>query len=617
MERIAAFAFPAALAAVLSYALTPWTAWLARRTGALDRPGTRKVHLAPIPRLGGLAVVIAVALVLALPRIPGLPLRTWAQNQLDIGLALGVLPILLASLWDDLRPLPVFPRLAAQFLGATIAASHDIVLGENVHLFGQTLSLGLLAVPISVAWLIGVTNAFNLVDGLDGLSAGLALISAVCLTGVFIVTGQFGMAGATMVLAGGLLGFLPYNVYPARIFLGDAGAHSIGFCLACFSLKGGATLSGGFAVLVPLLAVGLPVAETLLSMSRRLIRRLAGPGAAGIFAADRDHMHHRLLALGLDHRRAVLLLYGVALVLAIGGLLSIFLSSQKAGLLLFALVVAAFVGVARLGYDEFAVVRRGMVLRFYETPVLKRALFVVFVDLVMMAGAIYAAIGLKFGDWSLATSRGIFFELLALLAPLTVVTFWLRGLYRGSWRLASLDDFLNASWAVAISSGLALTLAQLLAGIPEATSLLVVYALLMLVLVNGLRVSYRVFEHRMWRLSRAGEPCLVYGAGMGGAAALRELLSNESLGLRPVGFLDDDPEKAGRALSGYPIFGPPAMLEELLNRRRIAAVVLSSKKLPGDRVEELGAVCAQRGVRLVRMEISFEELLDVPTREAS
>ena len=164
-----------------------------------------------------------------------------------------------------------------------------------------------------------------------------------------MLAGQTGMVGAALVLAGALGGFLPYNMYPARMFLGDTGAAGVGFCLAVYALKGGATLSAGFATLLPVFVLGLPIAETLISMARRLLRRLERQDGGGVFEADRNHMHHRLLALGIDHPRAVFILYGAGFLLASCALVSMFMTAREAALLILALLLAGFLGLRRLG----------------------------------------------------------------------------------------------------------------------------------------------------------------------------------------------------------------------------------------------------------------------------
>src|SRR5439155_6823051 len=372
---------------------------------------------------------------------------------LALGLTFGLLPILICSLADDLRPLRALPKFATQLAGASIAVGFGIRLGAQIHLFSRTIDLGWLAIPISILWLIGLTNAFNLVDGLDGLSAGLALVSAVSLAGAALFVGQSGLAMLALVLAGALAGFLPYNIYPAKIFLGDSGATAIGFALGCLALRGGSTLSSGLAILAPMLVLGLPIAETLVSMARRLVRGLRSGGRASVFEGDAEHFHHRLLALGFDKRRAVFVLYAVGLTLALTGYLSLFLSHKKAAVVLLTMITAAFIGLSRLGYDEFAVIRRGDLLRMYEVPVLRGSLFGVFIDLAIVVLAVYATFVLKYDDWRLVTNRAGATWLLAVFPPVCLASFSAFGLYRRIWRFASAEDLALCSSAVTTAVG--------------------------------------------------------------------------------------------------------------------------------------------------------------------
>ena len=260
---------PAVAAAFISYMLAPLAGIVGVRVGAVDHPGPRKVHDRPIPRLGGLAVISAVALV-AIAADWLLPPEKWAvPRRLGIGTALGLVPIVIVSVWDDIKALGPAPKFLAHLVGATITVACGVSLNSDIHLFGHTIAIGMFAAPLSVLWIVGATNAFNIVDGLDGLSAGLSLIAATSLAAVFVMADQISTAAAVLVLAGALAGFLPHNAYPARMFLGDTGAASIGFCLAAFALRGGATLSAGFATLLPVFVLGLPIAETLISMARR------------------------------------------------------------------------------------------------------------------------------------------------------------------------------------------------------------------------------------------------------------------------------------------------------------------------------------------------------------
>jgi UDP-GlcNAc:undecaprenyl-phosphate GlcNAc-1-phosphate transferase len=606
MKSLIALLGPGLLAAGATYLSTPVSSRIALWAGAIDRPGPRKVHRTPIPRLGGLAVLLGILAGFAAVRGVGA-----ALPGMLLGLGLGLMPILVASVWDDIRPIRALSKLLAQAVAAAIAVWSGIGLLPDVHLFGTVFHIGWLAIPISLVWITGVTNAFNIVDGLDGLSAGLALISAGGLAAVFLFSQQTPLAGAAIVVAGAVVGFLPWNLFPAKVFLGETGAASIGFVLACLSLQGGLKLSAGFATVLPICVLGLPVAETLVSIARRVLRRLEMKEGGGVMEADRNHIHHRLLALGIGHRQAVLILYGVGLVFAMGGLASVLMSTRKAGLLLITLLAAGFIGLARLGYDEFALIRRGSMLQVYEAPVLKRSFFVVFLDIVMMAVAVYVAAGLRTSDWELESQLAAVLRLFALVAPLSVASFSALGLYKGAWRLASLDDFVRATGAVVTGSLAALAGAQLFAPAPDLVPLVVIYTLLMLAFVNGSRVSYRVLQHRQWRASRAGRPALIYGAGLGGASVLRELLSNPAAGMRPVGFLDDDPEKLGRVFGGFPVLGSLEDLESVLEAEPGAAVVVSSAKISAERCAILSEACRVLGAPVLRYQVSFEPILGV------
>jgi UDP-GlcNAc:undecaprenyl-phosphate GlcNAc-1-phosphate transferase len=599
------FLGPAVLAALVSFSLAPVARWASLRLGAIDEPDARKVHDQPMPRMGGLAVLAAMAIVAVLGGTGLLGSAITLPPALSRGLVLGIIPVIGVSFLDDLRGVRARWKLIAHTIAAVLAVQAGVCLNPEIHFLGEPLWIGVVAVPLSVLWIVGVTNAFNLVDGLDGLSAGLAFISSVSLAVVFVIAGERGTAASALVLAGALLGFLPYNAYPARIFLGDTGAASVGFVLACFALKGGSTLSAGFATILPILALGLPVAETTISFARRLIRRVEG--GSGILGADRDHIHHRLLQLGISHRRAVLLLYGFGAAAALVGFVSLFLTSRQAGLLLGALLLAVFIGVKRLGYDEFAFLRRGLVLRVYDAPVVRTALFAVFFDLGLVAFAFYVARGLKREEWALHMPNAGTLTLVGLLASISVVTFWAFGLYRGTWRFASLDDVVRCAAAVVTSATVAWWVAPRFAEERASVSQVAVYALVSSALVCGSRISYRLLQNLQWKGAFTGMPVLLYGAGRGGAAALRELQGNPDWGMRPVGFLDDRPELRGKTVLGLPILGGAEALESAVRETNVQAVAITTRKIPEERVARIRVALRGLSLAFYRFDVRFEE----------
>ena len=604
---------PTAAAAALAFALTPLTARLAVRMGAIDMPGHRKTHATPIPRLGGLAVVSASGILWAA--------ATWLfgvalPRELSIGLIAGGLPILAVSVLDDTKGVRASRKFLVHAAAAAIAVASGVSLGETVHLFDMNIPVGIWSAPLSVIWLIGVTNAFNLIDGLDGLSAGLGLIAAVCMAAVFGLTGQPIMAGASLVLAGALAGFLPYNLHPAKLFLGDVGATALGFCLGAFALKGGSTLSSGFAALVPVLIMGLPIADTLIAVARRAIGRLDSR-RSGLFVADRDHIHHRLLAHGIDHEHAVLILYGAGLICAVGAFLSLFLQARHAALFILAVLVAGAVGVRRLGYDEFAFIRRGTMLRVYDSPAFNTSMFVVFADLAMSALAAYLAIGLKLDDWNLHASVDELFDLVALFAPLTAVCFWCSGIYRRSWRVADVSDLARACGAAIAATVTGAVVHPLLAPVGPPAPLFLIYGLLTTVLVTTSRASYVVLRRSQRRASHQGVPALLYGAGMQGIAAAEDLFDNPGAGLRPIGFVDDDPDRTGRLLGGLPVLGRSYELESLIVANAVKAVVVVSPALSLACEARIASACERSGIALFRMHVRLERLREQPAAAAA
>jgi len=597
---------PVLTASVVAFGLSPLVARLATWLGAVDMPGPRKIHDRPVPRLGGLAVIAAGAIGLYVTRIRPFG-DSLTSRELAFGLAIGLIPILGISLVDDIRGVRVGYKFIAHAIGAVAAVSLGVSLGEQVHLFGATIDLGWLRIPLSIVWIMGITNAFNIIDGLDGLSTGLALISAVAMAAVFVLVGQTRMGGAVLVLAGALIGFLPYNMYPARLFLGDTGATAIGFCLAAFSLKGGSTLSAGFAALVPVFTMGLPIADTLISMLRRTIGRLEN-STGGLFTADKNHIHHRVLALGIDHRRAVFILYGAGFVLAAAAFLSVFMRAREAALVVAALVVAGFIGLGRLGYDEFAVIRRGMFLKMYEAPVLRRGLFVGFIDLAMVMVAVYLAVGLKTDDWMLVQQRRQTFAMAALLAPVAAVTFWRFGLYKGSWKLAAVGDYMSACLAAITTAAIGLFVYSFSPVGEHYVTTFSIYGLISAAMVCGSRASYRIFFSHHQRARLDGSRALIYGADASGARVVDELFNGPSIGLKPVGFIDDDPRKNGRTVVGLPVLGGLAELAGIIERLDAKVIVLASDSVPLDRVRGTLELCARTDVRVYKMNLKFEQM---------
>ncbi len=294
---------------ILTYLLTPLVGRLARSMGAVAWPVARSVHTRPTPHLGGLAIFAAFALSLVLT-------RGWPDVQTLRILGCGLLALLLGVV-DDLRDLSPATKLVGQVLVASLV----VALGVRVHYItnpftGGVLYLGDWSYVLSVLWVVAVMNVVNLADGLDGLAAGICAIAS--LAAVVAAARTPALAGVVVLaaaLAGSAAGFLPHNFNPAKIFMGDTGSLFLGFTLSAISIQGALKSATTVALLVPIVALGLPIADTALSIVRRV------RAGRSIGQADKGHIHHRLLDLGLSQKKAVLLMWAVTAWLALGGIL--------------------------------------------------------------------------------------------------------------------------------------------------------------------------------------------------------------------------------------------------------------------------------------------------------
>jgi UDP-GlcNAc:undecaprenyl-phosphate/decaprenyl-phosphate GlcNAc-1-phosphate transferase len=326
--------------------VTPPVRALALRIGVVDQPGGRHVHARPVPRLGGLAVLAAGLATLAIAPAFGVTVVSrLAAGGWGLGwLAAGVAVVVVAGVVDDVRGLGPRAKLGLQAVAAALALGGGFGLAGVTNPFtGTYVEFGLLGVLLTLLWVVAITNAMNLIDGLDGLAAGVALIGSATLLAVSLAEGRADAALLWAVLAGALAGFLPYNFSPATIFLGDSGSLLIGYLmsvLALQSLEKGVT---AVLVLVPILALGLPIMDVLLA----LLRRALGPEPTSLFRADREHIHHRLVGGGMTHRRAVLVLYAVCVAFSALAFLAVVVQGPGNALVVAAGGVVMFVGVRR------------------------------------------------------------------------------------------------------------------------------------------------------------------------------------------------------------------------------------------------------------------------------
>ncbi|MBI1796166.1 MAG: undecaprenyl/decaprenyl-phosphate alpha-N-acetylglucosaminyl 1-phosphate transferase [Candidatus Eisenbacteria bacterium] len=281
---------------------TPAVMRLARAIGAFDHPGPRRIHREPVPTLGGLAFAAAVlGVAWAARALPG-PARELDPRPL-VGLSLASIPILALGVVDDLRGVPPWAKLVIQACAGLVLSMFGFGVPLITNPFGGAIASGPFNVALTVAWVVIVINAINLIDGLDGLASGAVLIASMALWWVSRTHGDFYVMFIGALLAGATLGFLRYNFPPARVFMGDVGSHFLGLTLAAASLLENRKETAAVTLLFPLVAMGLPIADSLLAFVRR-----AAHGKP-VFRADSEHIHHRLLRLGMSPRGALFVLW--------------------------------------------------------------------------------------------------------------------------------------------------------------------------------------------------------------------------------------------------------------------------------------------------------------------
>lgn len=334
------------VALLASLAVTPLARYIGIWSGALDVPDERKVHVVPTPRLGGAAIFVSTLCAVGLPLLVDTGVaRLLVFDQQLAFLVVGALLCFLTGLADDFRPLGARVKLGCQIVAATVAFSGGSWIGmgyfSGLGWFGWLLSYGL-----TVLWFLLFVNAVNLIDGLDGLAGGVCFFVTLVMVAVTLMTGRFAVAMLFAALAGSVLGFLRYNFNPASIFLGDGGSYFLGFSIAGLSILGNVKEQTWIALLIPLIAMGVPLFDTLLSTVRRFLR------GRGIFSPDNRHLHHRLVAMGLTTRRAVLMVYGMTIVLCAAALAVVQWQDGRVGFVLAALGAGAVILTRSLGYFD-------------------------------------------------------------------------------------------------------------------------------------------------------------------------------------------------------------------------------------------------------------------------
>jgi len=581
----------AVLAFVASVSLTVLAKRLARRLGAVAVPMADRWHRTQVPLLGGLAIGAAVLGAAAV-----VPVRDAGM----LWLLAGATVLMAVGTVDDIRPLKPQSKLVVQILVAAALAG----LGLQLRLTGYAP----LDIVITLAWIVGITNSLNLLDNMDGLAAGIAAITAGFRVIFLLADGNVEGAALAAAVVGASAGFLVHNFNPASIFMGDAGSLFLGMMVAGLSLVGGWPYSRNVVsvLLLPVLMLLVPILDTMLvTVTRTMAGRPVSMGG-------RDHASHRLVALGLSERSAVLLLYLVA---ALSG--GVAFASYRYGLSQ-TVVIVTFLATALVLFGVFlarlevypdgdrATARRWRVVTLIAGFTYKREVAAVIIDTILIVTSYYAAYLLRF-EQQAPRELPLFVESLPILIVSQLAAFFFYRVYQGIWRYTSVRDFLQLVKAATVGTGVAVVALVLLYHFKGySRAVFVLYWMLLVGSIGAARLSFRALAEALRAPSSSGTRVLIYGAGDAGVMLLRELRNNPALERQVVAFLDDDRSKHRTLIQQLPVAGGLDQLPRIVESTGATQVIVSSHKVPEARLRDLAEACTALGLSMMRASLRIE-----------
>lgn len=577
--------------------LVPVMRTVAWRLEWIAAPKSDRWHSRPTALMGGVAIWAAVVCGMAVAALLA------AEGGRAWGILLGASVLCALGAVDDRIHVKPATKVVAQLVAAAIVIS----FGYQTRFFGSQV----LNIAASFFWIVAITNAVNLLDNMDGLAAGVVAIAAAYLGWTHLGAAEPSASALAFSLIGALGAFLIFNFNPASIFMGDSGSMFIGFLLAVLSLSTAEASNVLSFVAVPAVTLLVPILDTTLVTVTRILR------GRSIAEGGRDHTSHRLVRLGLSEREAVAVLWFLAVVA--GAAASVTRRYSLAlGLGILPIIIVGFgllgIYLSRLSLVDEAASADAPATHGYVRLALdfsyKRRVFEVFLDFVLIVACYYLAYGLRFDFDFTAFTRHRFYESLPLVVAATLVAFFHQGVYRGVWSHVGTSDLLKYLGASTLATALALGATAVVFRFESLSrSVFVIYGLLMFVSLGGTRLSFRVMDEALDR-RRPGRRALIVGAGVAGEIASRELLRNAQLGLRLIGFADDDALMHGRRIHGYPVLGGTDELERLHDDTAFEEIVISTRKVSSEALGHVRAFSAKHSVplRFFRIELREGEL---------
>jgi len=583
MQYILFFSIPF----ISSLILTPIVRLIAIKYGLISYPRTDRWHKHPTAMLGGISIYLASI-------IPAFFLRV--ANESVLGLFVGVTFLFVVGLLDDKFHLAPYTKLFTQIIAGCIAIFSGIVIGLPVNI--------LLAIPLTLLWIVGITNSFNLLDNIDGLAAGIAAIASLMLFVSSLLFSNNPLGIFALVFAGAALGFLPYNFNPAKIFMGDSGSMLLGYSLAVISITGTTQHISKLLItmIIPVLILSVPIFDTIFVM---FIRKLQG---RKMFEGGKDHTSHHLVTLGLSQKKTVLLLYAISIIFGTIGIL-------YSRLNIFIVSIVALLGFVLLiffGLFLFEGTSYSNKFKFPRQPVNnnnnkvilntiflhKRRMIEILLDFMLICIAYYSAYFLRFEGPLLTGNMHLIRESLVWIILIKMSIFFIFGLYRGVWRYIGISDFFTIFKVVSLGSVASVLFLTFRFRFRDySRAVFCIDWLILLFLILGSRFMFRILREFLSRIqNNGGKKVLIFGAGDMGEMVIREIKRNKVLNYIPIGFIDDDPDKIGNKIHGVPVLGLRDKIKDLIKANEIKEVIIAISKVDMANFSDIIQVCKDYGI---------------------
>ncbi len=556
----------------------------------ISHPKHDRWNKTPVPLLGGAAIYIAT--------IAGFAVMSgWDKHTIIIICAGTVLFVL--GMIDDFKHLSPPVKLIVEIA----VAAFIVIFGLQWDITGNAA----LDIIITVIWAVGITNAFNLLDNMDGLSAGIASITGVVIFLCLFGNAQSPTAALLASLIGAALGFLVYNFNPASIFMGDSGSLFIGFMLSSIVLVPEIKLPGQLlqVIILPVLIFLIPIFDTSYVV---FTRKLSGVNA---MKGGKDHTSHRLVKVGLSERGAVIVIYIISILSGILAYLGRFMSIYIYIELIFLFTITlVFLGVylSKIKVHEINENEKGAISIIVNVTY-KRRIFEIMLDLIIIFVSIYGAYILRFEGSAFQANIVMLFKSLPIILSIQIVSFYIVGIYKGVWKYTGTHEVWTIIKGIIIGVGLSMLSILLIWRFTNySRTVFIIYAIILFILMALSRYTYKWFDYLFKKNSgEEYKKVVIYGAGDSGEFAVNEILNNEQLKLTAVCFLDDDTMKHGRSIHGYPVVGGIDRLEGVIKNRSIDEVIISTPKIKEDKIKKIKQICEQTGVILKRFSLKIED----------